>query len=98
MNIELINQIAEVVENFNYDYQQIDNHRTWSYWHNRKSEYMAAIRKQLSDQEKIALYHRVAELHDIAVEPYLQYGISKKFWHDTAKQQHVIAFIGSTDC
>ena len=97
MNIELINEIAEVVNKFDYDFDQIDNHRTWSYWQYRKQDYMNMIRKQLTQEEKLALYHRVAELHNIAVEPYLQYGNCKKFDEDTVKQQNVRYFIGNIE-
>lgn len=90
---EKIEELAQLVATFNYDYQQIDQHSTWSAWHIRKMDTTAALRK-LSFLDKLAILYRVADLHDARAEKYLQYGISKNWDEDKEFQKNVLAFLG----
>ena len=90
---EKLEELAQIIATFNYDYPWIDQHSTWSAWHTRKMETQAILRK-LSFLDKLAILYRVADIHDARAEKYLQHGISKNWDEDKEFQQNVLAFLG----
>jgi hypothetical protein len=92
MTNELLNKIADMAVTFNYDYQQM-GYNAWLSWDRVKVE-AYGLCKNLTREEKKMIFDRVGELHNICVEPYLQYGISKIWDESTEKQDNVRHFIG----
>jgi hypothetical protein len=93
MTNELLNKIADTANTFNYDYDQIDNYNAWLSWDKVKME-ARNMCKNLTREEKQMIFDKVAELHNIRVAPYLQYGISNVWDESTEKQDNVRHFIG----
>ena len=96
LTAEQINEQAKIAKTFNYDYQYIDHHNTWLSWHNVRMQQMYFYRS-VSVEDKRMILARVAELHDVAVAPYIQYGINKVWAEDLETQKNVRLFIDLTE-
>jgi hypothetical protein len=96
MDMLRIEELARVVDTFNYDYHQFDNHNAWSGWHNIRTQHLNIFRKMTSE-ELLAVYNAVERQHNERVAPYLGRGVSKLFAEDQLKRQNVIGFLGSID-
>jgi hypothetical protein len=92
ITMERVEELATIAHKFNYDYQYIDHYNTWLSWHNVMMEQMY-IYRTLSVEEKRMVLARVAELHNIAVAPYLGRGVSKVWDESIEKQKNVRLFI-----
>jgi len=87
---EQLEELAQIIATFNYDYHQIDQHTSWSAWHARKMVTQALLRK-MRFVDKLSILYRVADIHDARAEKYEH---SKKWDDDKEFERNVLGFMG----
>jgi hypothetical protein len=91
---EQLEELAQIIATFNYDYQQIDQHSTWSSWHTRKMETQAILRR-MRFIDKLAILYRVADIHDERIQKFQWMGAPPKDWSDDKDfQKNVLGLMG----
>jgi len=87
---EQLEELAQTIATFNYDYQHIDQYSSWLAWHTLKAETDAILRR-MRFIDKLAILYRVADIRDDRVE---RYGYFQKWDHDEEFRKKVLEFMG----